>query len=263
MIKPINLMKKITSNRKFKAENPVNRISKGISTRFFQFSLILTILATSILGYGQQAQQLQMSDFVLFSGDGGPGTSSCSSPGYAVQLSSSTTVTGGAIGSFKLVQTTGTSSINGDIFSKGTITLANSNSVSGKIAAANLFNSTGNILSIGSNANLGGNIDVKGNIYVGGGTVLGKVTHPSGTTYTGPTPVGGNITSTPSLPIFPSLPVITSFPPYPQMADITKTTTITPGGYDDIKLSGNQTLTFKGTGVYIIDLIDNKAADSP
>jgi hypothetical protein len=110
MIKPTNLMKKITSNRKFKAETPVNRISKGISTRFFQFSLILTILATSILGYGQQAQQLQMSDFVLFAADGASGRYSCSSPGYAVQLSSSTTISGGSIGSFNLIKTTGTSS---------------------------------------------------------------------------------------------------------------------------------------------------------
>ncbi|MBK7650456.1 MAG: hypothetical protein IPJ20_06455 [Flammeovirgaceae bacterium] len=46
------------------------------------------------------------------------------------------------------------------------------------------------------------------------------------------------------------------------MPDITTTRIITPGGYDDIKLSGNQTLTFKGTGIYILDKIENKNGTS-
>ncbi|HRH34623.1 MAG TPA: hypothetical protein PKY12_06165, partial [Catalimonadaceae bacterium] len=210
----------------------------------------------------QQTQQLQMSDFVLFSGAGGPGTATCSSPGYAVQLGSSSNVNGGTIGSFNLIKTTGTVSITGNVFSKGTITLANSNSVTGKIAASNSPFKTGTIVSIGSNANLGGNIDVNGNIIVSGGTVSGKVTHPTGTTYSGPTPAGGNITGAPNLPLFPTLPPITTFPAYPQIADITTTRIITPGAYDDIKLIGNQTLTFKGTGVYTLHLIDNKNTNS-
>jgi hypothetical protein len=203
-------------------------------------------------------QQLQMSEFVLFSGAGGPGTSPAASPGYAVQLGSSSAVNGGAVGSFKLIKSTGTVSFNANLYSKGTISLTNSNSVTGKIAASNSPFVTGTILSVGSNANLGGNIDVNGNIVVGGGTVSGKVTHPTGTTYSGPTPAGGNITGTPTLPVFPALPTITEFPSYATMADITSTRVITPGQYAAIKLSGNQTLTFKGTGVYVIRLIDNK-----
>ena len=62
----------------------------------------------------------------------------------------------------------------------------------------------------------------------------------------------------PSLPIFPALPPIAPFDPYSQIADITKTSTITPGPHPGIKLSGNQILTFKGPGVYRINYIDNK-----
>ena len=111
-----------------------------------------------------QSQQLQMSDFVLFSGAGGTGTSTCGSPGYAVQLGSSSSVNGGTVGSYKLVKTLGTVSITGNVFSKGTIALANSNSVTGKISAANSTNASGTILSVGSNANLSDYIDVNGNI---------------------------------------------------------------------------------------------------
>jgi hypothetical protein len=115
---------------------------------------------------------------------------------------------------------------------------------------------------VGSNANIGGNIDVNGNIVVGGGIVSGKVTHPPGTTYVGPPPAQGNVEGDPSLPIFPDLPPVASFEPYSQIADITKTTTITQGPHPGIKLSGNQILTFKGPGVYRINYIDNKNSNT-
>ena len=201
-----------------------------------------------------------MSDFVLFSGSGGPGTTAPFSPGYAVQLGSSSSIIGGSVGSFQLVKTTATASISGNIYSKGTILFTNGNLVSGRISASNAQSVIGTILSVGSNANLGGNLDVNGNINVASGIVSGKVTHPIGTTYSGPAPALGNITGVPSLPAFPSLPAITPFPPFSAVPDIITTRTITPGAYDDIKLSGNQTLTFSGTGVYVIDLIDNKNA---
>jgi len=178
-------------------------ISSWLRENFNFHKLVLLLFLIPTLAVAQQTQQLQMSDFVLFSGAGGPGTATCSSPGYAVQLGSSSNVNGGTIGSFNLIKTTGTVSITGNVFSKGTITLANSNSVTGKIAASNSPFKTGTIVSIGSNANLGGNIDVNGNIIVSGGTVSGKVTHPTGTTYSGPTPAGGNITGAPNLPLFP------------------------------------------------------------
>ena len=215
-----------------------------------------------LLSVTVNAQQLQMTDFALFSGAGGTGTTTPPSPGYGVQLGSSTSVSLGSIGSFKLVQTTGTSSISGNINARGTVVLANSNTVTGKITTANFYAATGTILSVGSSANLGGNLDVSGNIVVGGGTVTGKATHPTGTTYTGPAPAGGNVTGIPSLPTMPNLPVINTFSPYPNLPDITSTTSITPGAYDDIKLSGNKTLTFNGPGIYVFDKIDNTGSNN-
>jgi cytoskeletal protein CcmA (bactofilin family) len=229
----------------------------------------IPVLALAVVGIliptitkGQQAQPLQMSDFVLFAGAGGPGTSSCNSPGNAVQIASSSTVTGGSVGSLKLIKTTGTVTITGNVHSKGTVSLANSNCVTGDITASNSPSTSGTIFLAGSNSALGGNIDVNGRITINGGVVSGTVTQPAGASYSGPTPSGGRITGTPNLPTFPALPEITNFPPYPQMPDITKTRVITPGGYDDIKLSGNQTLTFKGTGIYVLDKIENKNGSS-
>ena len=222
---------------------------------------ITIALAISLLFSGMAgAQQMQMNDFVLFGGNGtSPGCTYPSSPGPGVQMGSSSSVTGGSIGSYKLVKSTGTVSITGNIHSGGTVILANSNSVTGKISAANAGGATGNILSVGSNASLGGNIDVNGNVSVGGGTVSGSVTHPGGTTYSGPLPAGGNILAPPALPALPALPAITPFPAYGNTS-ITSTQSITPGNYKDLKLSGNKTLTFNGPGVYVFKSIKNSGS---
>jgi len=203
-----------------------------------------------------------MSDFVLFSGHGGPGTTVPVNPGYVVQISSSSTISGGAIGSLRSVITTGSASINSNILSRGTITLANSNTVNGLLSAANTQGITGTVVSVGSGAVLGGNLEVNGNIVVSGGTVSGRVTHPVGTTYAGPVPGLGEVLGTPNLVTFPALPAITSFPPFASTPAITSTTTITPGAYSAMKLSGNRVLTLRGPGVYIFELIDNKNNNS-
>ena len=142
------------------------------------------------------AQQTNISDFVLFGGSGPCAT-------CAVNFGSSVSINGGSTGSYKTVKSTGNTFISGNIFSGGTINLANGNTVNGRITAANSPTVTGSILSVGTGALLKGNIDIQGNIVVSGGTVSGKVTHPAGTTYTGPTPALGNVTGTPSLPTLP------------------------------------------------------------
>ena len=216
-----------------------------------------------------QTPTLKMSDFVLFSGSGGSGCSFPFWPGYGVYLGSSTTVTGGAVGSLNTVKTTGTSTFGNlspstnitNIYSKGTVVLSYNNIVTGVITASNSTSVTGTILSVGTGANIKGNIDVKGNIVIGGGTVSGKVT--TNTFYTGPVPAGGKIIGAPTLPVFPALPAITSFAPYPypRIPDITSGT-IAPGAYDDIKLPGGKTLTFSGPGIYVFDKIDNKGSNN-
>ncbi len=223
------------------------------------------IVFVSLLSIHAGAQQLNITDFVLFGGNGncpgGPGQSVAPSPGCAVQLGSSTSIQGGSIGSYTLVKSTGNATVTGNIYSGGTVVLANSNTVTGKITAANTANSTATILSVGSSANLGGNIDVKGKIIIGGGTVSGRVTHPSGTTYSGPAPAGGNVTGTPTLPTLPQMPVITNFPAYGS-TNISSTQTITPGSYGTMTLSGNKTITFSGTGVYVFKSIKNSGSNN-
>ncbi|MDH4298146.1 MAG: hypothetical protein OEV74_17850, partial [Cyclobacteriaceae bacterium] len=234
--------------------------SKSLLSRtsiLFYISLFLFWLITNT-GFAQSPQP-KMSDFVLYSGNGGAGTTTPANPGYAVQLGSSVNVTGGSIGSSILVQTTGNAAIRGNIFSKGAIVLANGSTVSGDIAASNT-------ISVGSNALLGTNttnrIDANGNIVVGGGTVYSKVTHPQGTSYTGPAPQGGNIVGPPTLPVYPALPSIKTFAAPGTGADITKTVKIAPGAYSNIKLSGNQSLTFDGAGVYVVNEIANKNSNT-
>ena len=213
------------------------------------FSGFLFMAALFIPFIGNSQQQTQMSDYVLFSGAASPGN---------VQIGSSSNINGGSVGSLKLVNSTGTSTIKSNIFSKGTIALTNSNTVVGKIAASNSPAVTGTILSVGSSANLSGAIDVNGNIVIGGGVVSGPVT-TSGS-YTGPTTVRGS--GAPSLPLFPALPPITPLASYIPSADITATRIISPGAYGAVKLSGNQKLTFDGVGVYSFNLIDNKNSNT-
>src|SRR5262249_34970776 len=142
-------------------------------------------------------QQLKITDFVIFAGNGNCAT-------CTVSIGPTSSVTGGSIGSSRLVQTTGSSNvISSNIYSAGTAVLTTNNKVTGNITAANSASLGGNILSVGTGAQLLGNIDVNGNIVVSGGTVSGRVTHPLGTTYTGPAPGQGNVVGTPNLPFLP------------------------------------------------------------
>ncbi len=103
---------------------------------------ITFIILLNIVAFTSYAQQLKISDFVLFGASTG------------VEITSSTNIQGGSIGSFTLVRTTGNSTLNTNIYSGGTVQLSNSNVVSGKITAANSQNAIGNILSVGSSANI-------------------------------------------------------------------------------------------------------------
>ncbi|HMG93503.1 MAG TPA: polymer-forming cytoskeletal protein, partial [Chryseolinea sp.] len=238
----------------------LSRTSEGAARPFRPvFVLILSLIAFNAALGQAQPEQLEMSRFVIFSGVGLQGSTVPTGPGYGVQLGSSANIVGGSIGSLKLVKTTGNANVTGNIFSKGTIVLANGAKVTGRLAASNLPKVGGTILSAGSNANFGGNIDVNGNIVIGGGIVAGKVTHPDGTTYVGPAPGLGEFKLLPTLPDYPGLPHIATFLDYKSTAaDISKTTAIDPVPHNSIKLSGNQTLTFKGPGTYTINSIDNK-----
>ncbi|MDN3654626.1 MBG domain-containing protein [Ferruginibacter paludis] len=228
----------------------------------FTFVLFLSLLSTL------QAQQTSISDYVIFGGTSQPlqGQKAPAAPGYGVQLGSSTTINGGSIGSYKFVQTTGNSSIGANIFSGGTISLTNSNVVTGKIAAGlpNTNPAPGTVLSIGSSATLGGSINVNGNIVIGGGTVTGPVNHPLNTTYYFANNLVPNVANPlVTLPVLPSMPAINQFPVNNSTVDITTTTKLIANSNGDpvirrnILLGGNKTITLQGAGIYVFKSIKN------
>ncbi|HET9430717.1 MAG TPA: hypothetical protein VFO70_06050, partial [Chitinophagaceae bacterium] len=214
---------------------------------------LLCLFVFALFNNTLSAQQPVIYEYVMFAGSGGPGTTPPAANGYSVQIGSSINISGGAIGSYKLVQTTGTTTINSKIHSGGRVLITNSNVVTGRITANNSDSLSGPILSAGSGVTLSGNIDVNGDILVGGGTVSGIVTHPFGTTYTGPVP-GAEVIGTPNLVEMPALPAITTFPAAGS-TNFTTTADIFPGAYNNITLSGNKTITLKGPGIYIFDTI--------
>src|SRR5206468_1601431 len=77
--------------------------------------------------------------------------------------------------------------------------------------------------------------------------------------YSGPARALGNTIATPNLPGLPVLPVVTVFPTVGTL-NITATKTITPGAYNNITLTGNQTVTFSGPGVYVFNSIKNSGS---
>src|SRR5690349_10655297 len=161
-----------------------------LSTAYKGFiALLLTVFFISNI----KSQQLKITDFVLFGGQSKSSSIKCTnpgSPGYSVNISSATSINGGRIGSYNLIQSNGTTTLNCTLNSGGIISLGNSNKISGSITAQNINSATGDILKMGSNAYVGNDIDVLGNISIGGGTVVGNVMHPVGTIYNGPKPGG-------------------------------------------------------------------------
>jgi hypothetical protein len=208
------------------------------------------------------AQQTSIKDYVIFGGNGSCPSSTQTtplSPGCSVLLGAGTSVISGKLGSYRLVKTTGSVTVTADIFSGGTVELAAANTIDGKIAIANSAKLAGTVFQLGTGGTIKGNVDVNGNTTNAGSTIQGSLTHPAGTTYSGPVPKGGNITGTPTLPGLPLMPAITNFPAAGTV-NITGTTSIVPGAYGKVSLTGNKTLTFSGTGNYIFNSIKNAGA---
>jgi hypothetical protein len=231
----------------------------GISVRNLLRSTGI-ILITGLFPFLSPAQQLKITDFSLFGGNGncpgGPGQYRPSSPGCGVIIGTGAKINGGSIGSYSYVQTNSGVNISGNIYSGGSINLASLDTVSGRMTAANSSSAKGKIFQADFGSRFLGNIDVNGNIFMVGGVVSGRVTHPVGTTYTGPAPAGGNVIGLAPLPILPVMPAITNFPAAGNV-NINATKTIVPGSYGDISLNGGQTITFSGPGIYVFKSIKN------
>src|SRR5215831_9752705 len=113
----------------------------------------LLLCCLFLLKDAARAQQLKITDFVLFGGNGscpsGPGQKVPPSPGCAVLVGSGSVIQSGAVGGFNLVQTNSNVNIGGNIFSGNTVQLSTNNIVGGNITAANSTGSGGTILQAG------------------------------------------------------------------------------------------------------------------
>ncbi len=210
---------------------------------FFFFGFLLRT-------YGQHTS---ISDYVLFGGKPFAGQCVPNSPGFAVQVASNVSIQGGNTGSYSLVNAGSNNSFTGSIFSGGSIVLGSSNYVTGRVTAANTTGQAGNIFSAGSSGKFGGNIDVNGNITIGNSMVSGIVTHPLNTVYKGPVPGGGEVKGPTMLPVLPDMPPVTTFPA--AGSGKVNATQLAPGAYGDLVITGNKTITFSGTGVYVFNSI--------
>ncbi|MEO7488917.1 MAG: hypothetical protein ABIU77_17530, partial [Ferruginibacter sp.] len=228
---------------------------------------LLTFVLFLLLISTLQAQQNSMSDYVIFGGTSQAlqGQTAPAVPGYGVQVGYSTYIQGGAVGSYKLVKsvgnmTAGTNALQTNIYSGGTIVLANGNAVTGNIAAGiyNTQPAAGTIFSAGTSENFIGNIDINGNIVIGGGTVTGTVTNPAGTTYQlGAVTTAG--AGTPTLPILPQMPAIKS---YSAGSKNVTGGTVNPGAYGSLSLGNNSSITFSGPGTYFFKSISASGPNS-
>ncbi|HEX7847905.1 MAG TPA: hypothetical protein VF476_19025, partial [Chitinophagaceae bacterium] len=221
----------------------MHTMRKKLFALLFSGGIFLSTASSDL--FAQAPAPMRLTDFTVYSGPTGPGTS---------LIGSSITINNGAVGATRLVQTTGNATINANIHSGDKVILTNSNIVRGRITAANSSSSSGTILSVGSSTNISGPIDVNGNIVIGGGTVSGVVTLPPGSTYIGPVPAGDTVFAPPSLPTLPSMPDERGFDPATsEVITSNQTYTPSPGHYGNINYSGNKTLTLKGPGVYVFN----------
>ncbi len=183
----------------------------------------------------------------------------------------SSSIQGGAIGSNTLVKSVGnmiagTGANKTNIYSGGTIVLANSNVVNGNITSGLYPLASqpplGTIFSAGTSENFTGNIDVYGNIVIGGGTVNGTVKTPTNYKLGS---VTKSATGTPTLAILPQqMPVITNFSLIYPTVGTQKITSgpIGPGNYGDLSISGNSTVTLNGPGTYVFKSITTTGPNS-
>lgn len=225
-------------------------------------SLCIALLLPALFITGSielYAQQLKITDFVLFTGavagNSAPAEGTTITQ-YGIKIGAGVRVQSGDIGSCFSIQSRANVLVNERLHSGNTVKLGNNNTILGNISVANTRVLTGNVFSTGEKAFLGGNLDVNGNLYVPSGSIAGTVTHPVGSVYYGPVPGGGEFKGAPALPVLPENPPVMEFP-QAGTKNIIATSTITPGAYGKLKLSGNSTVTLSGPGDYVFSSVYN------
>ncbi|GEO08970.1 hypothetical protein SAE01_14660 [Segetibacter aerophilus] len=206
-------------------------------------------------------QTVKISDFSLFAGSNNnlPADSS----NYGITFFSVGKVFSGNVGSRGLIQLDYNNQIYGNVYSNHRITLGDTGQIYGNIIANNFTGSAAPaIVSNNTSTNTFQNVIAQGNISLNiNNSVKGQVSIPQANTYTGPTPQGGTYKGSFGNVPMPVMPLISPF--NPGSGVINTTTTISPGSYKSIELSGGQTVTFAGPGDYYFDSIRNLNTGGP
>src|SRR4249919_619341 len=166
------------------------------STHGFQKNLFgfLFLVLISVAPFVSKAQNLKTTDFVLY--------------GKNVQISTTCNVVKGSVGALSLIQTTGSVSFGGSLYSDSAILLDKNNTVAGVTKANNSRASitTGTPIWVGMGASLKDSVVANGNIFIKNGSVK-QVFLPTVATYTGPNPTLGKVaTNSLVLPVMPPMP---------------------------------------------------------
>jgi hypothetical protein len=98
---------------------------------------VCAIVALNLCTVFTFAQVTQISDYVLYAGNGGTGTTNPGAQGYGLILGSGTTINNGAIGAASNIQLPGGATLSCNVFSGGQASFTNGAVVSGRITAAN------------------------------------------------------------------------------------------------------------------------------
>ncbi|HMP30980.1 MAG TPA: hypothetical protein PKD85_15340, partial [Saprospiraceae bacterium] len=149
------------------------------------------------------------------------------------------------------------STINANIFAKGTLDLDKELSIFGNIAVSNSNNVIGNVLRGDKDVQITGNVMVNGDINLSpnGSFINGFVKQSLGASYNGPNPSLGRTNENLLLPIYPASPIINNF----EAGTLNKigNQRVVPGEYKDVVLTNGQTLTLDGVGDYVFKSITN------
>src|SRR3954454_752757 len=98
-----------------------------MSILFTRNNFCKSLLLVSLIALKVNAQQLKITDFVLFGGQNTTSTTGITTPpypGFAVNIASATTISNGRIGSYNLIKSSGSTTLNCSVNSGGTINLA-------------------------------------------------------------------------------------------------------------------------------------------
>ncbi len=219
---------------------------------FYTFWGFAFLLFVSLIQSPLFAQSHKLEEFVLLSNGQG-----CSNVGNneAVEIGNNASILGGFVGSKFNIESGTNLQAGSSFYTERAIEFKNNSTITGNIYAA-WSSSNSFAVEAGNSFNLTGDVFSQGKIKIKTGSVAGTVTKPASYSYSGPTPSGGVVNGSPALPGLPQLPAPKVFAAA-STGKIQSTVTITPGQYGDIKLNGNDVLTFSGPGVYVFRSIEN------